>query len=682
MHTLYLGGTSITKGGGLENEEFRQDIRPLYFEKYNINLPDQSECNYGFHLGNILGCRTVVNNAKSGSGTKRTIRKALDYIHNTSTIKLHDTTFFFEFTPGIRDDVYFKDEKTYGIVNGHYNEEEEFKFSVIKEWFTKEKENKQLEKKYHSTLETYYNNHFNDLEYHIEETNLIKMFISYMENLSKETGCVFLFTIGNGYQSPECHYIDDGNKKPISEHKFCVNRFFNQCDIWTYGYDQKWLISDEVDKEIDNHFGYYGNIKLANKLSFAFYEIIHRHQLLGVSFLPRKYSNPLEINYFSVYDDEPCIDHWPAIPNLLLNRVDNISDADCIIHTKTSFHQSSDFTEYKNDYGDILTNLENQLPFIFAITQESYGIDTRESINTVFDEWGYDKSLIQYWDTNVFNSDLDMCVKPYICTTDKQPSDDEQINSVSCWTWDRQPKTRTYSVGMFCNKFRPDRMMAVDALCSIPYDKNHDIEPFIRIGKESIDTIDYKDPLLKQDYDIEVKNFHNWAPYLGKSIEHDFDYKGYKSMVFAVKEIYLNIVVETSYMPRHQFNYYDSFGISEQLSEKTIIPLLQGCPIFLVVDGKFYKRLEEQGLDFSYIKENFGIDYLNNSRRENLLALEKIGRFTLDWKREDWHNWYVSIFDKVLNNQSVIEEVLFTNNTELKLYKSIKNGKEVQSNIN
>ena len=31
MHTLYLGGTSITKGGGLENEEFRQDIRPLYF---------------------------------------------------------------------------------------------------------------------------------------------------------------------------------------------------------------------------------------------------------------------------------------------------------------------------------------------------------------------------------------------------------------------------------------------------------------------------------------------------------------------------------------------------------------------------------------------------------------------------------------------------------------------------
>ena len=199
------------------------------------------------------------------------------------------------------------------------------------------------------------------------------------------------------------------------------------------------------------------------------------------------------------------------IPNLLLNRVDNISDeTDCIIHTKTSFHQSSDFTEYKNDYGDILTNLENQLPFIFIITQESYGIDTRESINTVFDEWGYDKNLIQYWDTNVFSSDLDLYVKPYICTTDKQPSDDEQINSVSCWTWDRQPSSRTFSVGIFCNKFRPDRMMMVDNLCSIPYDKNHDIEPFIRIGKESIDTIDYKDPLLKQDYGIEVKNFHNW----------------------------------------------------------------------------------------------------------------------------------------------------------------------------
>ena len=70
----------------------------------------------------------------------------------------------------------------------------------------------------------------------------------------------------------------------------------------------------------------------------------------------------------------------------------------------------------------------------------------------------------------------------------------------------------------------------------------------LELEKNRIDTIDYKDPLLKQDYGIEVKNFHNWAPYLGKSIEHDFDYKGYKSMVFTVKEIYLNIVVETSYL--------------------------------------------------------------------------------------------------------------------------------------
>ena len=58
-----------------------------------------------------------VNKSKSGSGTKRTIRKAMDYINNLKLEELNNHLFFFEFTPGIRDDVYFNDEKTLG-----YNE--------------------------------------------------------------------------------------------------------------------------------------------------------------------------------------------------------------------------------------------------------------------------------------------------------------------------------------------------------------------------------------------------------------------------------------------------------------------------------------------------------------------------------------------------------------------------------
>ena len=35
---------------------------------------------------------------------------------------------------------------------------------------------------------------------------------------------------------------------------------------------------------------------------------------------------------------------------------------------------------------------------------------------------------------------------------------------------------------------------------------------------------------------------------------------------------------------------YEKFGISDQISEKTILPLIQGCPIFLTSDGKLIKN--------------------------------------------------------------------------------------------
>ena len=81
-HThLYVGGTSVTKGGGFENN--RTDIRPLYKEKYNIDLPDIEFCSYASVLASNLGVSGLTNDAKCGSGTKRIIRKATEFIVNT-----------------------------------------------------------------------------------------------------------------------------------------------------------------------------------------------------------------------------------------------------------------------------------------------------------------------------------------------------------------------------------------------------------------------------------------------------------------------------------------------------------------------------------------------------------------------------------------------------------------------
>ena len=77
---FYFGGTSITKGGGFEPLSARKDIRPMYKEKYGIDLPSQEECSYASIIAKNLKATKFINDAKSGSGTKRIIRKATEYI--------------------------------------------------------------------------------------------------------------------------------------------------------------------------------------------------------------------------------------------------------------------------------------------------------------------------------------------------------------------------------------------------------------------------------------------------------------------------------------------------------------------------------------------------------------------------------------------------------------------------
>ena len=78
---------------------------------------------------------------------------------------------------------------------------------------------------------------------------------------------------------------------------------------------------------------------------------------------------------------------------------------------------------------------------------------------------------------------------------------------------------------------------------------------------------------------------------------------------------------------------------------------------FLTSDGKINKKLEDYGFNFSYLKDDFGIDYLTNSRRENIESLKKINEVTRNWNEETWYSWYRGIFDKcIMNNRRVIND--------------------------
>jgi len=237
---------------------------------------------------------------------------------------------------------------------------------------------------------------------------------------------------------------------------------------------------------------------------------------------------------------------------------------------------------------------------------------------------------------------------------------------------------------MFNGKFRPERMYAVDNL----FTKTFKTEPLLTIYEKDINI---NNPHFSENnYNIEIKNFKNWEKYVGQSLEHYYPQPkehsaycvNYQPMVAALKESYLNIVVETSYLPDEQFGWLDKFGIADQISEKTILPLIQGCAIFLTSDGKINKKLEDYGFNFSYLKDDFGIDYLTNSRRENIESLKKINEVTKNWDSQDWYDWYFGIFDKcILNNRRVAIDAIFTNKTESYIYNKLKNEK-VQSNIN
>tara|TARA_Y100000592_G_scaffold826_1_gene1357 strand:- start:2499 stop:4568 length:2070 start_codon:yes stop_codon:yes gene_type:complete len=681
---FYFGGTSITKGGGFESADYRDDIRPLY-RKMGVYLPSQEKCSYPHILSEILNYECV-NEAKSGSGTKRTIRKAMHYINKLDLNGLSNHLFFFEFTPGIRDDIYFNDEKQWGIMNGHYpNGNPPLHFSLVKEWFTEEETNQRLEEKYKQILEMYYANHFDDENYHDEEMRLIQMFIQYLSNLNVK----FYFTLGQGYGNEnKLWFIQDKKKIPLIEHPRCVNNFFGGVDIWTHGYRQKWLISDEVDFDIDNHLGYFGARKTAYQLFFAISEIASELGEANWNFDLTKYL-PLEINYWTPeHQPNPPFAEFAAVHRLRFNYTDDNNNLDCIWVQEQGLHQSADFNKFKDRYKDKVKEVKKINPNIsicFQITQEKFIYDLKKQIeNVVVNEWGLKKDNIKFFDCNAYENPIDCIFKPYVLNPRYVPTENYQINSVVKYSWNTDLYNRRYPISMFNGKFRPDRMYAVDNLFTNPFKT----EPLLTIYEKDIN-ID-NPQFSKNNYNIEIKNFENWKKYVGQSLEHYYPQSkehdtrsvNYYPMVTALKESYLNIVVETSYLPKEQNGWLDKFGIADQISEKTILPLIQGCAIFLTSDGKINKKLEDYGFNFSYLKDDFGIDYLTNTRRENIESLKKINEVTENWDSQGWHDWYKSIFDKcILNNRRVAIDALFTNKTESYIYNKIKN-EEVQSNIN
>ena len=119
--TIYFNGCSFTEGGGFEEGKYW--IKNAYKEKYNFEYKNEKEVCYPAIVQNLLPNHTIINEAKSGSGTERIIRKVWEYIFKNRLDKVKKTIFILEL-PGStnRLDLFSNQEFKHLVGNVDYNE--------------------------------------------------------------------------------------------------------------------------------------------------------------------------------------------------------------------------------------------------------------------------------------------------------------------------------------------------------------------------------------------------------------------------------------------------------------------------------------------------------------------------------------------------------------------------------
>lgn len=119
IDTIYFNGCSFTEGGGFEYGKYW--VRNAYKKQYNFEYKSEKDVCYPTIVQNLLPNIKVVNEAKSGSGADRIIRKAWEWIESSKLEDLKKTIFIFEIPGSInRLDVYSNKYNKYLVGNVSY----------------------------------------------------------------------------------------------------------------------------------------------------------------------------------------------------------------------------------------------------------------------------------------------------------------------------------------------------------------------------------------------------------------------------------------------------------------------------------------------------------------------------------------------------------------------------------
>lgn len=133
---LYVNGCSHTAGGGLDSG----NVKKLYKEFYDVTWDKEKEITYPKYVAEKLDIG-IFNDAQSGSGAPRLIRRTWEYISHYNLEELKKTIFLLQINNPINRVEYFcKKINDYLIINCHYNNDLTFsEFSVVHRWTDSEK---------------------------------------------------------------------------------------------------------------------------------------------------------------------------------------------------------------------------------------------------------------------------------------------------------------------------------------------------------------------------------------------------------------------------------------------------------------------------------------------------------------------------------------------------------------
>jgi hypothetical protein len=596
---LYVNGSSVSAGGGFESNVVRQDVRDRY-EKIGISIPDsQVECSYPYIISQKLGLE-LINESKSGSGVDRLIRKTLEYILKNDD-KLNQTIFILEIQSGIRLDWYVRDWNKYGILNAAYNINDKkhgtiYPFTLVKEWYhDNPTEQHEWNENYRESINGYLNNFFDhDIHFKRESDKLI-MFLSFLNQMKLDYLVSLPDELDSEYKKVIHNILSDKNN---------LNKLFLDMNLWSFSHKFNLLIKNEINNT-DNHLGYYGNIKIAKIISNF---ILNNDYILKI---------------YNIYNksDFHLFKHFFVHTDIILKRVDNIDNSNCI------FLNNIDVNSNKNDIEEI-TNIKTQLneldltnkKFLICYYHERMSPDVfKNKINNLTSILGINSNQILLIDSSIseVNDSLKVPLEFKL----------KQYNVYFTYSFVENKKNilhndRNKKFSFLVSKPNVERVYIFD---KIAYHYN-DIS---LLRNENIIAVNfpYSTKIFNQNINFNIKGNDLNELKLPWKLDESREIYGNNKLNGTIHNYYqssiFSIIVETAsdYLPDNMMDDHlinDSKKLLNfQISEKSLLPILNGNLPFIVHDGMMYEKLEEIGFNFGYLKEIFNIDYKPNSFKQN-----------------------------------------------------------------